>query len=195
MNETIKNVSAYKAKKPRDQRPARAKEARGRQIWKTLQHHGDDLIKLGIIAKESASSITRMVLLQHLTELEGEGAKRYAMVVARFEKFCTTTRRNTKSPSYERAFGTDQELERHERAGTTADYEEAARHCKKEYARLMKALAPYGAQGKSLLDDLCCSDVEPPAQTRANVAIMLRQVVKAFGVTERPRSNRRQGRR
>ena len=113
------------------------------------------------------------------------------MIVARLERFCIPTRRNAKSPAYERAYGTDQELERHETNGTTADYEDAARHAKKEYEKLMKILGPYGSQAKSLLDDLCCSDIEPPANTRENIAVVLRQVAKGFGVTEAPRSNRR----
>jgi hypothetical protein len=190
VNEQIKSVSAV-TKYPRAKTKRNLAKARGRQIWKAIQHHGDDLVKLGIIAKETNSALGRMRIMTHLTDLEFEAGRRYAMILARFEKFCTTTRRNTKSPSYERAFGTDQELERHEINGTTDDYEDAARHAKKEYEKLMKILGPYGSQAKSLLDDLCCSDIEPPAATRDNVAVVLRMVAKGFGVTEAPRSNRR----
>lgn len=190
VNEQIKSVSAIK-KYPRARTKHNAAKARGRQIWRTIQNHGDDLVRLGLIGKESQTVISRMVLMQHLTPLEGQAARRYSFIIARFEKFCTLTRRNMKSQSYERAFGSDQELERHDRAGTTADYEEAARHCKKEYDKLMKVIGPYGSQAKSLLDDMCCSDMEIAADFRANLAVILRQVAKAFGVTEKPRTKRK----
>lgn len=186
VNQEIKSVSAIK-KYPRARTKQNHAKARGRQIWKAIQNHGDDLVRLGIIAKESQSALMRLVLMQHLTELEGQAGRRYAMIIARFEKFCTTTRRNAKSPAYERGFGSDQELERHERAGTIADYEDAADQAKYDYRRLMKVLEPYGSQAKSLLDDLCCSDIEPPPDYRSNIAIILGRVAKAFGVTAEPR--------
>lgn len=190
VNQEIKSVSAIKPPR-KDARPGRAKHARGRATWKAIQNHGDDLIRVGQIAKETRSAITRYVLFEHLTALEGEGAKRYAYIVARFEKYCTEGRRTTKSPSYERAFGTDQEIERHQRAGTIADYEDAAKKARKEYDKLVKAIAPYGAVAKSALDDFCCSDIEPSDGFRKNLAVVLRVVVKAFGVTEAPRRKRR----
>lgn len=190
VNEQIKSVSAVK-RYPRAQTKRNHAKARGRQIWKMIQNKGDDLVKLGLLAKESQSALNRLRLETHITELEFQGGRRYAMIVARFEKFCTTTRRNVKSPSYERSFGSDQELQRHAQNGTMAEYEDAARHAKKEYEKLMKVLGPYGAQAKSLLDDLCCSDVEPPASYRENLAVVLRMVAKGFGVTEQARSNRR----
>lgn len=190
VNQEIKSVSAVK-RYPRARTKQNHAKARGRQIWKAIQHHGDDLVRLGIIAKESQSALSRMRLMTHLSGMEYEAGRRYALIIGRFERFCTDTRRNAKSPSYERGFGTDQELERHAMAGTTADYEDAAKDAKKEYRRLMKVLEPYGSQAKSLLDDLCCSDIEPPSTARENLAVVLRMVAKAFGVTEAPRSNRR----
>lgn len=190
MNDQIKSVSAV-TKYPRAKTKRNLAKARGRQIWKAIQNHGDDLVKLGIIAKETTSALGRLRIMTHLTDLEFEAGRRYSMILARFERFCTDTRRNAKSPSYERGFGADQELEHHEIMGTTADYEDAAKAAKKEYEKLMKILGPYGSQAKSLLDDLCCSDIEPPPNTRENVAVVLRMVAKGFGVTESPRSNRR----
>lgn len=189
VNEQIRGVSAIKP--PRDQRPARARHARGRATWRAIEQHGDDLIRLGQIAKETRSVITKMVLLEEITKLEGEAAKRYAYVIARFEKYCIGTRRTAKSPSFERAFGTDQELERRQTEGTIGDYEAAAKKAKREYNKLMDAIAPYGSQAKSLLDDMCCSDVEPPASYRANLAVILRMIAKKFGVTERPKPKRK----
>lgn len=193
VNDQIKSVSAIK-RYPRAKTKQNHAKARGRQIWKSIQHHGDDMVRLGIIAKESQSSLNRMRLMTHLTDLEYEAGRRYALIIGRFEKFCTTTRRNAKSPSYERGFGTDQELERHAVNGTMGDYEDAARDAKREYEKLMKVLAPYGSQAKSLLDDLCCSDIEPPPNARDNLAVVLRMVAKGFGVTAAPRSNRRKNR-
>lgn len=185
VNEQFKGVSAVRP--PRDQRPARARQARGRATWRAIQDHGDDLIRLGQIAKETRSVITKMVLLENITKLEGEAAKRYAYVVARFEKYCTEGRRTAKSPSFERAFGSDQELERRQVEGTIADYEAAAKKARREYNKLMNVIAPYGAQAKSLLDDMCCGDIDPPASYHQNLAVVLRSIAKKFGVTERPK--------
>lgn len=185
MNEQIKSVSAVRERK--DQRPARARHARGRATWKAIEQHGDDLLRLGQIAKETRSAITRFVLFEHLTRLEGEAAKRYAYVVARFEKYCTDSRRNPKSPSYERAFGSDQELERRQIEGTIADYETAAKKARREYTKLMNAIGPYGKHTKSVLDDFCLSDIEPSADFRANLAVVLRVIAKKFGVTTTPK--------
>lgn len=193
VNEQIKSVSAIK-RYPRARTKQNVAKARGRQIWKAIEGHGDDLVRLGLISKESQSALNRMRLMTHFTDLEYQAGRRYALIVGRFERFCTDGRRNTKSQSYERGYGADQELEHHAVMGTTADYEDAAKNAKKEYEKLMKILGPYGSQAKSLLDDLCCSDIEPPANTRENLAVVLRMVAKGFGVTEAPRSNRR-GRR
>lgn len=193
VNEQIKSVSAIK-RYPRAQTKKNHQKARGRRIWKTIQNQGDDMVKLGIISKESQSALNRLRLMTHFTDLEYQAGRRYALIVGRFERFCTDTRRNAKSPSYERGYGEDQELERHATFGTTADYEDAARDAKKEYEKLMKVIAPYGAQAKSLLDDLCCSDIEPPADYRSNLAVVLRMVAAGFGVTERPRSNKNRNR-
>lgn len=183
VNQTIKSVSA--AKPPRER-----KSRGGRVVWKRLQDHGDELFRLGLITKETRSAITRFVLFKHLTPLEGEAAKRYAYVIARFEKYCTEGKRTTKSPSYQKAFGADQELERHFLNGTTADYEAAARKAKREYNRLMQAIAPYGPQTKSALDDFCCSDIEPAADFRTNLAVVLSRVAKRLGVTANPRKRK-----
>ena len=190
VNEPIKSISAVK-KYPRAKTKRNLAKARGRQMWKTIQNQGDDLVKLGIINKESQSALSRMRLMTHLTDLEYQAGRRYAMIVGRFERFCTDTRRNAKSQSYERGYGEDQTLERHFWNGTLGDYENEARDAKKEYAKLIKILDPYGSVAKSLLDDLCCSDIEPPPNTRDNVAVVLRMVAKGFGVTAAPRSNRR----
>lgn len=182
VNQPIKTISAVK-KYPR----AKKSNARGRAIWNDLKHHGDDLIRLGHITKETRSALTRLVLFEHLSPLAGEAGKRYAYIVARFEKYCTEGRRNAKSPSYERAFGSDQELERRQIDGTIADYEASAKKARKEYNKLMNVISAYGSQAKSLLDDLCCSDIEPPTDYRSNISIILNRIAKKFGVTEAPR--------
>lgn len=190
VTEPIKSVSAVK-KYPRAATSKDNARARGRRIWKDLADHGDDMVRLGQITKETRSVITRFVLFGHLTQIEGEAAKRYAYIVARFEKYCIPTKRDAKSPSYEKAFGSDQELERRERNGTMADYEDAAKDARRQYNKLIKVLGAYGSQTKSVLDDFCLSDVEPATEFRPNLAIVLRVVAKAFGVTAKPRLKRK----
>jgi hypothetical protein len=193
VNEQIKSVSAIK-KYPRARTKREHAKARGRQVWKMIQHQGDDMVKLGLLSKESQSALNRLRLMTHFTDLEYQAGRRYALIVGRFERFCTDTRRNAKSPSYERGFGSDQELERHATYGTLADYEQAARDARKEYDKLMRVIAPYGSQAKSMLDDLCCSDIEPPPEYRSNLGVVLRMVAKGFGVIEQPRSNKNRNR-
>jgi hypothetical protein len=174
------------AKPRRDQRRRRG----GRTIWRNIDDHGDDLIKLGKIARETRSAIGCLFICEVITKVEAEAARRYAYIVARFEKYCVPTRRNNKSPSYEKAFGADQELERHNAAGTTADYEARARKAKREYDKLMKAIWIFGPAAKSVIDDLCCSDIEVASQFHANLAIVLRKIAKTFGITAEPRARR-----
>lgn len=188
----VKSVSAVK-KYPR------AKRRGGENVqWQRIRSNADDLHKVLRIGKEISSSITRLVLFKHLTETQGAAAMRYAYIVARFEKYCVETRRNVRSPSYERAFGTDQEIERLRMVPDgIADYERRARRAKRDYAKLMKVLEPFADRitgrntAKDVLDDLCLSDIEPASSYRQNLAIVLTAIVKAFGVTAQPRRNRR----
>lgn len=188
LNKGRSAVSAVKTRtRPRKGRP-------GANVhWKRIINGGDDLQKALKASPELQSVITRHVLYGHMTPLEGQAAKRLAYIVARFERHFVEQSRTARSPSYERAFrGEDQELERLalEPFGI-ADYEAEAKKAKRQYNRLQAVLLPYGAQAKAIIDDMCCADVEPPAQFRDNISVVLRAVAKEFGVTVEPRRRAR----
>jgi hypothetical protein len=186
VNAAIKSVSAVK-KYPR------AKPKRGGEtvIWHRYKSLDEEALAAYKISRELVSAIGRLMVHNHLTPLQAEAARRVAYIMARFEKYHVEGRRTARSPSFERAFGSDQELERlANEVDGIKEYEKRAKKARKDYEKLMKVLAPYGSQAKAVLDDLCCSDIEPPAQYRANIALVLSKVAKAFDVTVRVKRNR-----
>jgi hypothetical protein len=188
VNEPIKSISAIK-------RYPRAKRKRGGEtmMWKRTQSLTDEILAVHKISREVKSEIAWLVTHEHLNAVQGEAARRYAYIIARFEKYSIEGRRIPRSPSYERAFGEDQELERlsHEIDGLDV-YERRAKQAKKDYRKLIKVLDRFpGAKG--VLDDMCCSDIPIASEYRRNAALVLSAVAKAFGVTVTP--HRRRGRR
>jgi hypothetical protein len=187
---TLKSVSAVK-KYPR------AHKGRGGENvqWHRIKSLDASVLDAAKISRDAASVLGRLLLFKHLTPLQAEAGRRYAYIVARFEKYSIEGRRTTKSPAYERAYGSDQELERLSNIPDgIAEYEKRAKNARRDYDKLMKELNRFpGAKG--VLDDLCCSDIEPPAEWRDNVATVLSVVAKRFGVSVKPRSNKRRVRK
>lgn len=190
MNQPIKSVSAVK-KYPR------AKKPRGGEtvLWHRVKSLDASALDAHKISRELVSAIGRLLIHKHLTPLQAEAARRYAYIVARFEKYNVEGKRSARSPSFERAFGQDQELERlaNEPDGI-AEYEKRAKKARHDYDRLVKVVGRFPG-AKNVLDDLCCSDIEPPPDWRGNTATVLNAIVKAFGVTVTPRRNNRRGRK
>lgn len=186
----IKSVSAVK-KYPR------AHGGRGGENvkWQRMKSLDQSVLDAAKISRDAVSSLGRLLLFKHITPLQAEAGRRYAYIVARFEKYSTEGRRTVKSPAYERAYGTDQELERlAQDPDGIAEYEKRARNARREYDKLIKELNRFPG-AKNVLDDLCCSDIEPPADWRPNLATVLSVVAKKFGVTVNPRSNKRRARK
>lgn len=181
------------------QRPAnRDRRGSANVEWKRIKRlsmEGAVLEAVGI-SREAASVIGRWMLFKHLTPLQAEAACRYAYIMARFDKYFTEGRRTAKSPSYERAFGADQELERRALEGTTGDYEKSAKKARRQYDKLQKILAAYADQitgrnpMKEALDQMCCEDIEPPSQFREQIAAALSHIAHEFGVTVENRRGR-----
>lgn len=179
----------------------RKRETGGANVqWKRLKSISMEVLDANHIARDAASVIGRWFLFKHLTAFEAEAARRYAYVMARFEKFFVESRRTARSQSYERAFGADQELERRTNDGTMRAYEKQAKKARRDYDKLQKQLAPYSdITGrnplKDALDQLCCEDIEPPAGHRDQIAAVLRIIGEAFGVSVQSRRGRpRKGR-
>lgn len=189
-----KSISAVK------RRPHERKRGGQNVEYKRIQSMDAEVLKAKGISREVASVIGRWLLFNHLTPFEAEAARRYAYIMARFDKYFTEGRRTAKSPSYERAFGQDQELERRAVAGTIGDYEKAAKKAQRAHRRLTALLVHYqditGRNPlKDALDQMCCEDIEPPAGYRDQIAAVLRHLGKEFGVTVQSRRGRpRKGR-
>ena len=184
------------------QRPARGRPGANNE-WKRIKRlsmEGAVLEAVGI-SREAASVIGRWFLYGHLTPLQAEAARRYAYIMARFDKYFTEGRRTAKSPSYERAFGTDQELERRAFDGTLDHYEKSAKKAKRHWSKLEVILAVYADPItlrnplKEALDQMCCEDVEPPSQYRPQLAAALSHIAHEFGVTIENRRGRPRKRR
>jgi hypothetical protein len=179
----------------------RSRERKGENVqWKRLKSLSQEVLDANRIARDAASVIGRWFLFNHLTPFEAESARRYAYIMARFDKYFTEGRRSAKSQSYERAYGADQELERRGRDGTIAEYTDAAKKARKHYEKLTKILVHYqditGRNPlKDALDDMCCSDIEPPAGYRTEIAAVLRHIGHEFGVTVQSRRGRPRKRR
>lgn len=185
----VKSVSAVK-KYPR------AHKGRGGENvqWQRMKSLDASVLDAAKISRDAVSALGRLLLFKHLTPLQAEAGRRYAYIIARFEKYSVEGRRTTKSPAYERAYGSDQELER---LGNVPDgieqYEKRAKAARKDYDKLVKELNRFPG-AKNVLDDLCCSDIEPPADWRGNVGTVLSVVAKRFGVTVKLRGNQRRKR-
>lgn len=177
------------------QRP-RQRQRKGENVeYKRLQSLDAEVLKAKGISREVVSVIGRWLVFGHLTPFESEAARRYAYIMARFDKYFTEGRRTAKSPSYERAFGNDQELERRAFDGSLPAYERSAKKARKHYDKLQSILLPYGSPLKDGLDQMCCSDIEPPAEYREQIAAVLRIVGQKFGVTAQSRRGRPRGSR
>jgi hypothetical protein len=185
------------------QRPRERKERPGANVLlKRMQAASEEqkLTAAVAYAKEAVSVTQRWLLYGHLSAFEAEAAKRYAYVMGRFDRYFTEGRRSAKSQNYERAYGEDQELERRKHDGSLEHYEKAAKQARKRYDKLQKILVHYrDITGRNLmkdaLDQMCCEDIEPPAQYRSDIAAALRHIGHEFGVTVQSRRGRpRKGR-
>lgn len=183
------------------QRPRTRERSGGENVqWKRIKSLSVEVLDANRIARDAASVIGRWLLFKHLTPLEAEAARRYAYIMARHDKYFVEGRRTARSPSYERAFGADQELERRATDGSLPAYEKQARRSRKHYDKLQRLLAPYtditGRNPiKEALDQMCCEDIEPSQQHREQISAVLRIVGHQFGVEVASRRGRpRKGR-
>lgn len=202
VNPPIKSISAVKPKRASGQTRAKNKRGGENVRWKRLTASFDEAMRelvrvppgqidaaVALMAanQKLASPITRLVFFKHLTATQGIAARRYAAIVRNFERYHVenaTRSARAQNIGKPRA-GEDQEIERHINRGTLDEYEREAKKAKKEYERAQKVLDRYGSVAHSTLADLCLSDIEPPAQYRANLALVLQALATEFGVKER----------
>ena len=136
--------------------------------------------------------LSRWVLFNHLTRTQGGAGRRYADIVRTFERYHVAPKsRSARSANLEPSSkGDDQELERRINNGTMAEYEADARDAKRQYKRVIKVLSKFADPitgrnyAKDMLDTLCLSEQEPPAQHRKELGFLLNAIAKEFGIGE-----------
>lgn len=193
MTTPIKSISA--AKPSRGSGQTRAKKKRGGEnvLWKRVTANFDEAVKKFAASPEIATPITRLVFFKHLTVKQGMAGRRYADIVGRFERYhVDKSQRTARSQSFEPVRGgEDQEVQRRILDGTISEYEAEGRKAKREYNRMKKVLDRYADPvtgrnvAKNVLDDLCLSQIEPPAQYRANLASVLEAMANEFAVRDK----------
>lgn len=211
VNQPIKSISAVKPSRGSGQTRAKNKRGGENVRWKRITHgidaaieelrkcppdKLDQLVAFVAVNARLATPVTRLVYFKHLTVAQGMAARRYAAIVRRFERYhVEKSQRTARSQSFEPSRGgEDQELMRIANSANLnaiADYEADARKARKAYDKAQKVLARYADPitgrnvAKDIVDDLCLSDIEPPAQYRGNVSAVLEALAASFGVKER----------
>lgn len=198
----LKNISvAAKKAHWKDGPSTREKRRRGgaNVWWKRINQAFDDNLKKMGANPAMVAPVTRWVLYGHLTKTQGMAARRYADIVRGFDRYhANAPRRDAKSADLEPTtnLASDTTIEKHIQNGTIEEYEDKARYAKRQYKRLMKLLDRYAdpVTGRNLvkdyLDTLCLSEQEPPSEVRENLAAVLTQVAKEFGLGEKKRKVR-----
>ncbi len=187
-------ISAVK-RRPSGAEGRRKKRGGENVLWHRVTANFDDAVKRFAASPEIASPITRLVFFKHLTVRQGMAARRYRDIMRAHDRFFVDTRsRSTKSADLEPTRKSeDDELNRHFWNGSLGEYEDDARKAKRHFKTLTKVLDAFADRvtgrnvAKSVLDDLCLSDIEPPAQWRQNLAHVLSAIAEAFDIQEQGR--------
>lgn len=191
VSEKIKSVSAARSK-PGPHTRAK-KSFRGHNvIWRRITAAFDEDLKKFGANPAMVAPLSRWVLFNHLTRTQGGAGRRYTSIVRAFERYHVEPKsRSPRSPNLEPSSGgEDQELERRANNGTLYDYEHDARDAKRQYKRAMKVLDRFADPltgrnyAKDMLDMLCLSEQEPPAQHRKDLGSVLSAIAKEFGIGE-----------
>lgn len=155
----MKSISAAKPNRGSGQSRGRVNARRGSAnvLWKRITASYDEDVRNFAKNPALVSPITRWVLFQHLTPTQGMAGRRYADVMKKFHRFTVPIQQMTlKSANLEPVRNSeDQEIARHFWNGTLAEYEDEARHAKRQHKRMMKVLDRFKDQitGRNLAKD------------------------------------------
>jgi hypothetical protein len=140
-------------------------------LWQRLRAVG--------LMQETGHVVGRLFFVGELNETQAAAALRYAEIVGRYHRYHNGTRRTAASPSYQRGWGFDNEVQSHEKNNTVAEYESRARKAKKDYHRLQKHIP--NDLARSVMDDLCIHEVEIAPGMRRDVRTLLNLIAIEFG--------------
>lgn len=152
-------------------------------VMHRIYDNWDDLKRMGV-NEDFGTVIGKLFVLEIITKHQATAARIFATVMGRFDRYHGTPNRNAKAPAYERGCGRgrDDEIERHEAAGTLSEYEKRAKRARKAYNKLVNWIPSDSA--RRLLDEVCILDVYPTDQkTQRDVAALLGVIANKFGLT------------
>jgi hypothetical protein len=188
----LKSISAVKPPRPSGAQQRRKRRGGHNMIWKRIETSYEELKKFGA-DPAMVAPLTRWVVTDILTNVQGAAGQRYAQIVRKFERYhLSASSRTPRSAALEPSRGgADDELEKEIRKGTLGQFQADAKKAKRQYLRLMKVLARYADPltgrnpAKDHLDTLCLADQEPPAAIRKDIAVVLSAIAKEFSIDGR----------
>lgn len=149
-------------------------------IWKRIIDNKDPFVKIGM-APDFATVVNRLHLYGVLTVSEKMAAWRYGEILGRHDRYHGLQRRQMATPAYDRGFGREDEVVRHEAQGTIKAYERRARQARKDWSRIQKVV-PESA--KHYLDEVCVYDREINSNLHDDLKRVLGRISKEFGILE-----------
>lgn len=152
--------------------------------WHRIKWMIDNATEQAAVNPEMGSVISRYVMFGHLTQPEGIAARMYAEISGRHARYFTESAVSVPSPSFQRGFGADDELERISLAGDLDDYEKKARSARRQYNRLMTLVTRFPG-AKEVLDRLCCMNEELSPGQRDDLKRILRHIMEEYRILSR----------
>ncbi len=149
-------------------------------LWRRHRDNWDDMVRAGGNPMWG-TVIGKLYLAGVLTETEARAAKLYAEVAGRFDRDFGITRRSVPSPAYQSGlYGRDDEVDRHEKNGTIAEYERRARRSKKDWERMQACFV--SASMRATVEAVCLFDQEITYLHHAELKGALSNIALKFGV-------------
>jgi hypothetical protein len=149
-------------------------------LWRRIKDHA---VRMGA-DPDMGSVIGRLSLAGILTDSESAAAIWAAETIGRYERLQGYPRRASPSPAYERSYA------RSSNAGeSTPEHERRVNKARRAKERLEKTILRVSlgdlAQAnaaRSILEDVCCGDIEPSSLHHKSLAALLKAIAKERGI-------------
>jgi len=150
-------------------------------LWRRHRDNWDGMIKQGHNPMWG-TVIGKLYLDGHITEFEASAARLFSELAGRYDRYFGTTRRTVPSPAYQSGLGgRDDEVERHEKQGTTKEYERRANKARKAWEKINRSIP--NAHARDVIEEVCLYDREINSACHADLKILLGDIAKRFGFT------------
>jgi hypothetical protein len=137
--------------------------------WKRIKDHA---VRLGA-DPDMGTIIGRLSIAGTLTDREASAAIWVADIIGKYERLSGMPRRSAASPSYDRSFGIAAGG-----ADTISDREKKAERAHRAYSRLKAIMDKIEASSWSLLEDMCCNEIEAPSSRYPQLKEMLGRIAE-----------------